>query len=214
MELLDDNSQGFEENEINEVEQEEVLELSKEELPGAVEALLFSVGESMEISTIADTLLISEAETEEILDNLADRYTEAGSGIELVRLENSVQLGTKRDYYKVIKKIVSTPPKYSLTDTMLETLSIVAYKQPVTRIEIEKIRGVACDRQINKLLEYDLIRELGRLDAPGRPLLFGTTEQFLKSFGVSSIEELPQAGPDKIADLEAEALKEVQQVKI
>ena len=97
-----------------------------------------------------------------------------------------------------------------LTETLLETLSIVAYKQPVTRLDIEKIRGVSCDHAVNKLIEYDLISEVGRLDAPGRPLLFGTTEQFLRSFGVSSLDELPELNPEQINEFKNQAEKEVQ----
>lgn len=189
-------------------------ELDEKQRIGALESLLFSIGNSVEISKLADCLEISEAETEECLDALEKRYKAAQSGLELVRLENSVQLGTKRDYFGVLKKLVATPRRYTLSETVLETLSIIAYKQPVTRLEIEKIRGVSCGHQINRLLEFDLIRELGRLDAPGKPLLFGTTEQFLKSFGVASIDELPQASPDRIADFQAEAEKEVQEIKI
>ena len=94
---------------------------------------------------------------------------------------------------------------------LLETLSIVAYKQPVTRLEIEKIRGVKCDHPINKLLEYGLIEEVGRLDAPGRPILFGTTEDFLRSFGVSSVSELPQMSPEQVEEFKEEAEEEIQQ---
>ena len=94
---------------------------------------------------------------------------------------------TKGEYYEYLIKIARAPKKHVLTDTLLETLSIVAYKQPVTRTEIERVRGVSCDHAVNKLLEYGLITELGRMDAPGRPLLFGTTEQFLRSFGVKSL---------------------------
>lgn len=187
---------------------------SQDERLGAIEALLFSMGKSMTISDIADCIEISEDECGELLGILEERYSHASSGIALMHFENSVQLCSKSDYYEVIKKMVTTPVKYVLSDTVLETLSIVAYKQPVTRLEVEKIRGVSCDHQINKLLEYDLIKELGRLDAPGRPLLFGTTEQFLRSFGVSSIDELPQASPSKIADFAAEAEKEVESIPV
>lgn len=92
----------------------------------------------------------------------------------------------------------------------METLSIVAYKQPVTKIEIEKIRGVKCDHAINKLIEYNLIREIGRLDAPGRPILFGTTEEFLRNFGVQSLEDLPAINPVQVEDFKAEAEEEVE----
>ena len=97
-----------------------------------------------------------------------------------------------------------------LTDTLLETLSIIAYKQPVTRLEIERVRGVSCDHAVNKLLEYDLIMEVGRLDAPGRPLLFGTTEQFLRSFGVKSLEDLPELSAVQVEEFKQQAESEVQ----
>lgn len=193
---------------------EEVLNLNEEEKIGAMEALLFSLGHSVEISILAECLEISQSEAEDIISVLMEKYSGDENGIEIEKLENSVQLGTKKKYYNVVKKMVKTPKRYSLSETVLETLSIIAYKQPVTRVEIEKIRGVSCGHQINRLLEYDLIKELGRLDAPGKPLLFGTTEQFLKSFGVTSIEELPQASPDRIADFEAEAEQEIESVKV
>ena len=97
-----------------------------------------------------------------------------------------------------------------LTDTLLETLSIIAYKQPITRTEIERVRGVSCDHAVNKLLEYGLIMELGRMDAPGRPLLFGTTEQFLRSFGVKSLEELPEISTLQIEEFRNQAEEEIQ----
>ena len=120
-------------------------------------------------------------------------------------LEDSVQLSTKADLYEYLIKIAKTPRKMVLTDTVIETLSIIAYKQPVTRLEIEKIRGVSCDHAINKLLEYELITELGRKDAPGRPLLFGTTEQFLRCFGVKSIEELPELSLVQVEEFKQQA---------
>ena len=127
-----------------------------------------------------------------------------------MQFDNSVQLCTKADMYEYLIKIAKTPRKMTLTDTVLETLSIIAYKQPVTRLEIERVRGVSCDHAINKLLEYDLITELGRLDAPGRPLLFGTTEQFLRCFGVKSLEELPELNPVQVEEFKQQAEQEVQ----
>jgi segregation and condensation protein B len=99
-----------------------------------------------------------------------------------------------------------------LSDTQLETLSIIAYRQPVTKLEIENIRGVSCDFAVNKLLEYNLIQEVGRKNAPGRPMLFGTTEQFLRSFGVKSLEELPQVNPAVKAEFQEEAENEAKQI--
>ncbi len=122
-----------------------------------------------------------------------------------------MQLCTKGEYYEYLIKIAKTPKKFVLTDTLLETLSIIAYKQPITRLEIEKVRGVSCDHAVNRLLEFDLITEVGRLDAPGRPLLFGTTEQFLRSFGVKSLEDLPELNPVQIEEFKLQAESEVQQ---
>ena len=106
--------------------------------------------------------------------------------------------------------MAKAPRKYVMSDTLLETLSIVAYKQPVTRLEVEKIRGVSCDHAINRLLEFNLIQELGRLDAPGRPLLFGTTEEFLRTFGVKSLGDLPTLNQEQVEDFKHQAEEEVQ----
>ena len=131
-------------------------------------------------------------------------------GIGLTYFENAVQLCTKAQMYEYLIRIAKAPRKMTLTETVLETLSIIAYRQPITRVEIERIRGVSCDHAINKLLEYDLISELGRLDAPGRPLLFGTTEQFLRCFGVGSLEELPELNPVQLEEFKQQAEAEVQ----
>ena len=117
---------------------------------------------------------------------------------------------TKPVMYDYIVKLTHQPKKHVLTDVMLETLSIVAYKQPVTKAVIEKIRGVSCDHAINRLVEYDLICEAGRLDAPGRPILFATTEEFLRVFGLKSSEDLPVIDPVKIEEFKEEAEEEAQ----
>ena len=125
-------------------------------------------------------------------------------------MDGSFQMCSRAELYDYLIKIAKNLRKYVLSDTVLETLSIIAYKQPVTKVEIEKIRGVSCDFAVNKLLEYNLIMELGRLDAPGRPLLFGTTEEFLRSFGVKSLEELPELNPEQIEEFKLEAEEEAQ----
>lgn len=175
-----------------------------------IEAVLFTMGESVEVSRLADVIEEDVKTTNEILDGMAERYLQEDRGISLTRLDNAVQLCTKAEMYEYLIKIAKAPRKMTLTDTVLETLSIIAYKQPITRIEVERIRGVSCDHAINKLLEYDLITELGRLDAPGRPLLFGTTEQFLRSFGVTSLEELPELNPVQMEEFKQQAEAEVQ----
>lgn len=175
-----------------------------------IEAVLFTMGESVEVSRLADVIEEDVKTTNEILEGMAERYLQEDRGISLTRLDNAVQLCTKAEMYEYLIKIAKAPRKMTLTDTVLETLSIIAYKQPITRIEVERIRGVSCDHAINKLLEYDLITELGRLDAPGRPLLFGTTEQFLRSFGVTSLEELPELNPVQMEEFKQQAEAEVQ----
>ena len=141
---------------------------------------------------------------------MMDRYQEENRGIQIIELENSFQMCTKKEYYQYLINSALHPQKPALSDVMLETLSIIAYKQPVTKAEIEKIRGVKCDHAINKLVEYSLVRELGRLDAPGRPILLGTTEEFLRCFGVQDLESLPVPDPVQIEDFKAEAEEEIQ----
>ena len=175
-----------------------------------IEAILFTMGDSVEISRLADVRQEDVKTTKAILGEMKEHYEQEDRGISIMELEDSVQLCTKADMYEYLIKIAKAPRKFVLTDTVLETLSIVAYKQPVTRVEIERIRGVSCDHANNKLLEYNLITELGRLDAPGRPLLFGTTEQFLRSFGVKSLEELPEMNPVQIEEFKQQAEQEVQ----
>ena len=131
------------------------------------------------------------------------------AGNPVIELEDSYQLCTKPELYDYLIQVAKQPKKHVLTDVLLETLAIVAYKQPVTKIEIEKIRGVKSDHAVNKLVEYDLVCEVGRLDAPGKPLLFGTTEEFLRRFGVQSVEELPSIAPEQLEDFKEEAEREI-----
>ncbi len=184
--------------------------LNEETGAAAAEAILFAMGDAVEITALCKALDMQEKDVLKALKTLEKRYESPRSGLKLVRLDKSVQLTTKSDYYEQLITIASAPKKMTLSDAVLETLSIVAYKQPITRLEIETIRGVNSDFAVNKLLSYDLIQELGRKDAPGRPLLFGTTEQFLRSFGVGSIEELPSLSAVQVEEFEEEAEKEVE----
>ena len=180
------------------------------QIEAAIEAILFSAGESVEVGRIAKAIGHDVATTEKIIRNMMLKYQAEDRGIKIIELEHAFQMCTKQEYYEYLVEIALQPKKAVLTDVMLETLSIIAYKQPVTKQEIEKIRGVKCDHAINKLVEYNLVQELGRLDAPGRPLLFGTTEEFLRNFGVQSTEDLPVINPVKLEDFKAEAEEEVQ----
>ena len=176
----------------------------------AIEAILFAMGESVEISRLADAIEEDIKTTRNILEEMTQEYRQEGRGIGITQLDDAVQLCTKAEMYEYLIKIAKAPRKMVLTDTVIETLSIIAYKQPITRVEIERIRGVSCDHAINKLLEYDLITELGRMDAPGRPLLFGTTQQFLRCFGVGRLEELPELSTVQIEEFKQQAEAEVQ----
>ncbi|MBE5943926.1 MAG: SMC-Scp complex subunit ScpB [Lachnospiraceae bacterium] len=186
------------------------MENSVLKIEAAVEAILFSMGDAVPFKELAKVLEIDEPTLEKIILNMMDKYNQEDRGIKLVKLESSYQLCTKNEYYDVLSKVVNMPKKHTLTDSLMETLSIVAYKQPVTRQEIEAIRGVSCVHAINKLVEYNLVTEVGRLDAIGRPILFGTTEDFLRSFGVTSMDELPTISPDKIEDFKQQAMEEAQ----
>lgn len=174
-----------------------------------LEAILFTMGDSVAIDNLASVIEEDKKTTRQILEEMMQDYDAQDKGIGLTMLDDAVQMCTKGELYEYLIKIAKAPKKFVLTDTLLETLSIIAYKQPVTRLEIERVRGVSCDHAVNKLLEYDLIMEVGRLDAPGRPLLFGTTEQFLRSFGVRSIEDLPELSAVQIEEFKQQAESEV-----
>lgn len=184
------------------------MEIQK--IEAAVEAILFAMGDAVGVDRIAAAIEHDKETTRKLIRNMMDKYEAQDRGIRIIELGDSFQLCSKTEYYDVLIKIAKQPKKYALTDVQLEVLSIAAYKQPVTRAEIEKIRGVNSDGALNKLVEYGLIEEVGRLNAPGRPMLFGTTEDFLRRFGVSSVEELPVVSAAEMADFEAEAEEEVQ----
>ena len=183
--------------------------MSIEKTEAAIEAILFTMGESVEVEKIAVAIEHDVDTTVKIIHNMMDKYENEDRGIKIIELEGSFQLCTKEEYYDNLIRICSQPRRYTLTDAALETLSIIAYKQPVTKIEIEKIRGVNSDRSVNKLVELELVKEVGRLDAPGRPMLFGTTEEFLRTFGVGSIDELPVISEDMVEQYKEEAEYEI-----
>ncbi|MBD5156416.1 MAG: SMC-Scp complex subunit ScpB [Butyrivibrio sp.] len=184
--------------------------MSIERMEAVIEAVLFTMGDSVETAKLALAIEQDKDTTRRLVHNMMDKYEAEGRGIKIIELEDSFQLCTKAEFYENLIKVAAEPKRHVLSDSALETLSIIAYKQPVTKLEIEQIRGVKSDYSVNKLIEYNLITELGRLDAPGRPILFGTTEDFLRSFGLTSVEELPTISPDKLADFRVEAEEETQ----
>lgn len=175
-----------------------------------IEAVLFTMGESVEIEKIAAALGKSTEETKKVIDGMNQKLMSEDRGVRIIELEDSYQMCTKPEMYESLIRVAKQPRRQVLTEVLLETLSIIAYKQPVTKSEIEGIRGVKCDHAVNKLVEYELVTEVGRLDAPGRPLLFGTTEEFLRRFGVDSVENLPDINRDKVEDFKLEAEREIE----
>lgn len=207
--LTEAQTMGAALDEQEEVQEEKARTLTEREAEAIFEAILFTMGDTVEISKLAEVTGMDVKTAKKILKKMEQDYQSNDRGIMLAQFDNAVQLCTKPEAYEYLIKIAKNPKKIVLTDTVIETLSIIAYKQPVTRLEVENIRGVNCDHAINKLLEFDLITELGRLDAPGRPILFGTTEQFLRCFGVKSIEELPELSTVQMEEFKAQAEAEV-----
>ena len=184
------------------------MEISK--IEGIIEAILFTMGDSVELSRIADAIGHDVDTTRKIIHHMMDTMEESNRGLRIIELEDSFQMCTKADTYEYLIRIAKQPRKYVLTDVQLETLSIIAYKQPVTKLEIEKIRGVKSDHAVNRLIEYNLVCEVGRMNVPGRPILFGTTEEFLRRFSIHSLDDLPVLEEEQVENLKAEAQEEAQ----
>lgn len=166
--------------------------MEKQEKQAIIEAILFAAGRQVEIKELMAALEIDEQEIREILESLKEELNKNNRGIELIRVENSYQLCTKTKYYEYIYPIFDKRSKPNLSVAALETISIIAYNPNITRAEIESIRGVNSDGSIYKLLEYELIEEAGRMDAPGRPTMYKVSPRFFKMFGIESLEELPE----------------------
>ncbi len=179
-------------------------------LEGIIEAVLFTMGDSVELGKIATAIGHDENTTRKIVHSMMDRYEAEERGVRIIELDNAFQMCTKKEMYEYLIRVAKQPKKYVLTDVLLETLSIIAYKQPVTKLEVEKIRGVKSDHAVNKLVEYNLVCEKGRLDAPGKPILFGTTEEFLRRFSIQSVDELPSLNPEQMESFKEEAEEEIQ----
>ena len=179
-------------------------------MEGIIEAILFTMGESVELSKIASAIGHDEDTTRKIIHNMMDKLADSDRGVRIIELEDSFQMCTKLEMYEYLIRIAKQPRKYVLTEVQLETLSIIAYKQPVTKLEIEKIRGVKSDHAVNRLVEYNLVCEVGRMDAPGKPLLFGTTEEFLRRFSIQSLEELPSMNQEQIESFREAAEEEAE----
>lgn len=183
------------------------MEIDK--IKSIIEAILFSAGRIVETKELMAILELSNEDIDSIMQNMKSKYEEQNRGIEIIKVENGYQMCSRKEYYDYIYPIFDNRAKPSLSAAALETLSIIAYNPKITRAEIEQIRGVNSDGTIYKLLEYNLIEEVGRLDAPGRPTIYSTTKDFLKMFGMSSIEELPELPKYKIDENEQIVIDEI-----
>ncbi len=175
------------------------------QLPKINEAILLVSGEPVQLGAIARALEVTELEVSAAADELASDYDYNRRGICLKRFGSHIQLSTRPDYAPQIEKLLQPIQKQSLSQAALETLAVVAYKQPVTRLDIEAVRGVKCDYSVQSLMNKGLIEEVGRKETLGRPILYGTTDAFLSHFGLTSLEDLPQP-PESQQDSPAEPL--------
>lgn len=164
----------------------------QDERYSAIECILFVSGEPVSLVQLQRALDITGIEMNAIIHNMEKQYRQEERGIQLYITDDTVQLVSNKKYASYVEELLQPAQTKSFTQAMLETLSIVAYKQPVTRADIEAVRGVRCDYSVSQLLKLGLIRELGRRDSVGRPMMFGTTDAFLRQFGLHSIEELPE----------------------
>ncbi len=174
------------------------------QLEAAVEAILFVMGEAVEPSRIAVATEQDEDVVRRVLGAMMARYDEEGRGVQIIELDGAFQMCTKASMYEYLVRVAHVPKKHVLTEVLLETLSIIAYKQPM----------VKCDHAVNKLVEYNLVVEAGRLDVPGRPILFKTTEEFLRYFGIQSLEDLPVLSPERVEDFKLEAEEEARTMEL
>lgn len=183
--------------------------MEREELIQAIEALLFVSGKPVDIKVLAEVTKTSNAEVKEAAEELKQILIDRKSGVQLIEINSGYQLATVEKFYPQICELMDNRPKPSLSQAALEVLAIVAYNPKVTRAEMERIRGVSSDSAMNKLIEYNLIEEAGRLDAPGRPVMYKTTDEFLRLFGYSSLEDMPELPTLKEDDGQIEISEEI-----
>lgn len=174
------------------IQQYEFKDLSRNiRIKSVIESLLFVTGEPLPLKDISAYLEIEEKKVVDILEEMAEEYLDEGRGISLISINGAYQFVTKQENSHYIQKLLKKNRKQSLSQASIESLAIIAYKQPITRIDIDEIRGVKSESALQKLSEKGLIKEVGRLEVPGRPILYGTTDEFLRQFGLKTLNELP-----------------------
>lgn len=172
------------------------MELDK--IKGVIEAILFAAGREVKITELMSALELSSEQIITAIENMKIEYSKADRGLQIISIGEAYQLCTKQEYYEYLYAILDKRNKPNLSQAALETLSIIAYNPRITRAEIEQLRGVNSDGTIYKLLDYNLIEETGKLDAPGKPGTYGVTKEFFRIFGISSLEQLPELPRYKI----------------
>lgn len=183
--------------------------MEKLNIRSAMESILFLSGEAVEIDRLAEVLEIEVQDVHNAILEMNEIYKDNNNGIFITRLDDACQMCTVSSNAVYIERFLDKPTKKILTPPIIETLAIVAYSQPITKVQIADIRGVRSDHTINKLIEYNLICEVGRLNVIGKPILFGTTGEFLRHFGFTSIEEMPKVKEDLIARFKEEVQEEI-----
>lgn len=163
-----------------------------EKIISSIEAMLFAAGDPVEVTKLADILEIDIETAEKMLGYLSAQYDERNSGIMLIRIENKYQLCTREEYNEEVRKLMEIKKNAPLSNAAFEVLAIIAYNKSVTRSFVEQVRGVDCSGPISSLVQKGLIEEKGRLDLPGRPLVYGTTDRFLRCFSLNSLDDLPE----------------------
>lgn len=190
------------------VKQYEFKELSrKSNIKSVIESMLFVSGEPLSLRELSNNLEIKDKVIEEVIKEMMNEYEEKSRGIKLISIDGAYQLVTKSENSDYIQKLLKKNKKHSLSQASIESLAIIAYKQPITRIDIDEIRGVKSESAIQKLVERGLIKDIGRLEVPGRPILYGTTDEFLRQFGLKTIKELPSL--DLYSDKETQSSMKV-----
>lgn len=187
--------------------------MDNREIKSIIEALLFTWGDPLSIVDISDVLEMDKQSLHVIISEMIDDFNFNRRGIQIIQVNDKYQLSTRPEHFEWIKKLCTPRVNKTLSNAALETLSIIAYKQPITKAEIEIIRGVKCDKALNTLIEKNLIKEIGRLDKTGKPIIYGTTDDFLKCFGLSTIEALPALDEDNIDESILDELNDIDNTK-
>ena len=179
-----------------------------EKAQSVIETMLFAAGRVVKINELINVVELGAEDIAKIIETIRLEYEEKNKGIEIIKVNDGYQMCTKKEFYEYVYPLFDNRAKPTISNAAMETLAIIAYNPKITRSEIEAIRGVSVDGTIYKLLEYNLIEEAGKLDAPGRPTLYRTTPNFLKMFGMSSLDELPELPKYKLDENEQIVLEE------